>query len=184
MLDLDHHIAKVGIQNGIGVEFDVNSLFKSTKACHRPDLLTMMKAQDEVDFINLKANTTGNKRKIKCYTILTPSLVSALQETDMTLTPKVVFIQTIAHIKAKTNPTTAQATPHAQGESLPTSQTEEETTATLTEPTTDKILMDLVTHFEGILHFLWDCHHTPGEVGSSNMAPLQHPETIEWNINT
>ena len=179
MPDLIHHTAKVGMQNGIGMEIDVTSFFKSTKACYRPDLLTMMKVQDEADFINLQANTTGRKRKIKCHAILTPSLASALQETDMT--PKAAFVKTIAHIKSRVIPATDQETNHTQGEAL---ATEDETAAAPTAHTTDEILIELGTHFEGILHFLWACHHTPGEVGCPNIAPLQDPETLEWDRST
>ena len=66
-----HYVARVGMKNGTGMEVDPASIFLSTAGKYKPDLLELMKISSAAEFGNLKANTNENKKKFKCFCVLT-----------------------------------------------------------------------------------------------------------------
>lgn len=71
------------MEHGAGVELQPDSLFTLTTDQHVPGLAEMMKVKSVSEFENLKAPTSGTKRKLHCYAVLNPSLAEAVQGTDM-----------------------------------------------------------------------------------------------------
>ena len=90
--------------------------------------------------MDLKAPTTGLKKKVNCFIVLIPSLAEAAQSTDMT--PAQLHVAFVNQIRA-------MALPFA---SVPTT-TAETPTAVVVSPTHD-ILKKTGSSFEGILQFL------------------------------
>lgn len=93
-----HHVARVGMRNGVGMEVDMTSLFQTTSTTHnKSDLVDLLKVTNMEELAALDVNQNKKKRKIKCYTTLTPSLAKAIELTDMF--PSAAYVATIQHIK-------------------------------------------------------------------------------------
>ena len=91
--ELCHHTARIGMLTGSGIEIDPQSLFKSSKAILKPDLLNLMKVKMADKFQNLGGDSNKQSKKVKCFALLTPSIAEAIQPTDMS--PTEIFLKTV-----------------------------------------------------------------------------------------
>ena len=97
MIDDVHYVARAGMKFGIGIEFQLDTLFRKTALKAVPAILDMMKVKSDDEFHALSAVTTATKKKIDCFAVLTPSLAEAIQSSNMT--PSSVFIKIVEQIK-------------------------------------------------------------------------------------
>ena len=72
-----HYVVVSGMENSNGVEVEPKSLFASTPANHVPTLLELMKIESKGDLDNLKPPSSGAKKKINAFAVLTPKLAEA-----------------------------------------------------------------------------------------------------------
>ena len=156
-----HYVARSSMKFGIGIEVDPKSMFESTPSVYVPDLVEMMKAETKTDYGNLQAVATGTKKKIPCYTVLTPSIAEALQSSDMS--PADAFLKAVAQIKI--------SAPNPDPNTIPV-------------PTADEIMKEIGTPYKNTLLFLWATHHIPNEISIPTTIQLQDEVTIAWEKET
>ena len=65
------------------LKWNRNPFFASTPAKHVPTLLELMKIESIGDLDDLKPPSSGVKKKINAFAVLTPKLAEACQGTDM-----------------------------------------------------------------------------------------------------
>ena len=169
-----HYVAMSG-KFGRGVELDITSLFKETKALHVPSLLDMMKVDSQGGFKELTPPNRGYKKKDSYHSTMVPFLTEAIHRTDMS--PSEVFMAVVKSIKA-----TAEVPPTAmviaddgqidQGEGSGD-------TGAGQEDATDNILKEIGAPYEKVLRFIWVSHHHSEEVRAPVMASLQDEETVQ-----
>lgn len=121
------------MKNGMGMEIDPTSLFISTAAKHKLDILDLMKGSSAAESGNLKANTNVNKKKCKCFCVLTPVLAHEIYKTDMTYSN--IMVAMVVHLKL----------------SIP--QPAATDVAAMPPKTEDEILLEMAKPYEGILYF-------------------------------
>ena len=92
-----HYVAMSG-KFGRGVELDITSLFKETKALYVPSLLEMMKVDSQGGFKELTPPNRGQKKKVSCHCTMVPFLTEAIHRTDMSSSE--VFMAVVESIKA------------------------------------------------------------------------------------
>ena len=72
-----HYVACTGMKFGLGVKLYLSSLFHQTSSRHVLPVVDIMKVTTEKEYLDLKALSTGSKKKVNCYAVLTPSLAEA-----------------------------------------------------------------------------------------------------------
>ena len=159
-----HYVALSGMNVGTGIEFDNGSFLSQTSAQHVPQVLDFMKVTKTEEFENLVPTTTGQKRKINNFAILTPALAECVQKTDMS--PAAVFIAIVEQIKA--------IAPN------PTAPTGAANTSSSTPATTDALLKTMGSPYEDVFRFIWAIHHHPTIVSSPKIGNLLDEDTIQW----
>ena len=161
--DSVHYVARTGMKFGLGVELHPDSLFHQTTARYVPTLLELMKVSKEEEYVNLRANEAGQKKKVNCYAILTPALAEAAQGTDMS--PAKLLIAMVDQIRAKADAPDVAST------------------ATAADPT-DDILKKMGASYESTLQFLWACHHLDVDMIVPTTSTLQDQATVDWEEGT
>ena len=148
---------------GTGIEFDISSFLTQTPAQHVPQVLDFMKLKTKEELVNLIPPTTGQKRKINNFAILTLSLAESIQKTDMS--PSAVLLALVEQIKVI----------------APNSTTVTNSSSSSSPSVTDALLKTMGTPYEDILRFVWASHHYPDEVTSPKTGNLQDDETLKWH---
>ena len=172
---------------GIGVEFQLDTLFKKTALKAVPAILDMMEVKSDDEFQALSAVTTATKKKIDCFAVLTPSLAKAIQSSNMT--PSSVFIKIVEQIKVsmsapgETEISTEETSPSTRASSA-TSRSSTTTPRTTVTETADQILIRLGTVYASNLRFLWAAEKIPNDIPLPTSSPLQDEDTLEWEAQT
>ena len=156
-------VARMGTDEGTGVELDPKSVFRQTGAIHVPSIVDMMKAENEEDVKALTGDAARAKKKVKCFAVLTPSLGKAVLETRRN--PEAAFLAIVKEIKLK-------ITPPAPTAGDPQELSEED------------ILKEAGGPYEGVLRFIWSLTQDLGDVLPPVSAPLSDPETLAWERET
>ena len=192
--DALHHVARLGMQYGAGVELQPDSLFSVTSEQYIPSLIDMMKVKSAEEFQDLKAPTSGTKKKIHCFAVLTPALAEAIQSTDMT--PAALFLALTEQMRVLAPPVNS-ASPAAgttAPPSSPTSSSSSSSTATRSataaaataaaETATDQVLKKIAEPYAQALKFVWAVQHLEGDVTIPTVVPLRDEATITWEKET
>ena len=159
-----HYVARVGMKNGMVMEVDPTSLFLLTAANHKPYLVDLMKLPSAAEFGNLKPKTNGDKKKFKCFCVLTSALAHMIQKNDMTYVNIMVAIAEYLKL------------------SIPQPAAAEEAAAP--PETEDEIVLEMAKPYEDILYFLWACHHLEKEVKVPTIVVLQDDAILCWEETT
>ena len=154
--DDQHYVARIGTKVCTGVEVDPDSLFKSTAASHIPDLIDLIKADDEDKFKAVTANIDKAKNQVRCFALLTPMLAQAIH--DSAMLPAAIFTKILECIKVgavipttttttveqgiDTNTRTSPSSSHNRSTTTTTSPSSSSTTPEVTD-TEDEILIKL-----------------------------------------
>ena len=79
-----HFVARMGTEEGTGVEVAPSSIFKATSAIHVPNLLDFIKVETPDDFEKVEADQSKARKKLKVYGVLIPSLGRAVLASNKT----------------------------------------------------------------------------------------------------
>ena len=161
-----HHVARSGMTTGTGVEIDIDTVFTLTPTKYTPDLVKMMKIESAEDFRAIKAKTTGPKKKLPTFALLTPEMATAIQQTDMSYAN--ICVAVVKAIKLAANPTPAAAAEAP----APAEETENE------------LLLKMSTPYDSLLYFLWACKDIPKDIKSPTMVNVQNETTVDWEKAT
>ena len=121
-----------------------------------------MKLKTKEELANLIPPTTGQKRKINNFAILTPALAECIQNTDMS--PTAVLLALVDQIKAI----------------APNSTTVANSSSSSSPSVTDVLLKTMGAPYEEILWFFWASHHYTNVLTFPKTGNLQDEETIQW----
>ena len=80
------------MENSSGVEVEPKSIFTTTSARHVPSLLDLMKIESKEDLDEIKPPSTGAKKKVNAFAVLTPKLAEVFQSTDISTADILVAI--------------------------------------------------------------------------------------------
>ena len=153
-----HYVGRL-VPKGTGVEMEPSSIFKQTAAIHTPSLTDMMKVNNMEELENLAVDTSVQRKRVKQWATLTPTLYQALKATDMK--PASAFMKIVEAIK-----TTITLSPENA------------------EETEEELLVRVGTPYTPVLRFIWTFLSSPDKILAPTAAPLQDDETITWEKET
>ena len=167
MSDDVSYVARSGMKFGIGIEFHLDTMFKKTPSKAVPAILDMMKVTTDNDFTALRDVASAKKKKIDFVAVLTPSLVEAIQSSNMTHSS--IFVKRTEQIKVSI-PVPAATTTSAGETSTTAPATAAVTTIETPAPeTVDQILIRLGTIYAPIIRFLWASEKIPNDITPTHL---------------
>ena len=88
-----NYVARPGMKFGIGIEFQLNTMFEQTSAKAVPAILEMINVTSETDFKELRVVTLAQKLKVNYFAVINPSLAEAIQSSNMI--PSSIFVKIV-----------------------------------------------------------------------------------------
>ena len=169
--DETHHVALLGMESGDGVEVDPKTLFSTTTARHVPTLLQLMKIKSKEDLDSLTSPSSGTKKKVNSFAVLTPELAETCQGTNMDTSDIITAI--VEQIKTSRIKFAGEESPvveiqsdeeEERGQSDESDSEEEpervpKKKSAKAAQSADNILKVVSAPYEEVLRFLWASYH-------------------------
>ena len=99
------------MESGDGIEVELKTLFSTTTAIYVPTLFQLMKVESQEGLDNLTSSTSGTKKKINSFAVLTPELAQTYQRTNMNTVD--IIIALFEQIKTSRIKFSGEETPEA-----------------------------------------------------------------------